>query len=204
MKSVKTPFFLKPINLFFIVFLCHFTSIIAQETKKKDSLYQPKKEIRLDIFQLVILPGFDFSYERFIDEVSSWGISGFINFDKDFDEGYRSEHFELSPYYRLYFTERKRNNSGFFVQPFLSLISAEHETYDDRYDPTLMSYVYRTETHQFLGISGGALLGYKWVNKKRYSFEIHFGVGRYLILNKDSVTDETAYPRINFSIGRQF
>ena len=47
-------------------------SINAQNKEAKDSL-TAKQEIRLDIFQLIVLPGIDVSYELFIDDLSSWG-----------------------------------------------------------------------------------------------------------------------------------
>ena len=58
-------------------------SINAQNTGTIDSL-NTKQEVRLDLFQLIVLPGIDITYERFIDDLSSWGVTGFINFDNEF------------------------------------------------------------------------------------------------------------------------
>ena len=82
------------------------------------------------------MPGLDVSYERFVDDISSWGISGFLNFDPNFNEGYRYQNFELSLYYRLYFSPKTPSNKGFFAQPIFSLTQGEMEDYDydrDRY-----------------------------------------------------------------------
>ena len=53
---------------------------------------------------------------------------------------------------------------------------------------------------------GGAVIGRKWVNEKRYTFEIHAGIGRYFVFesNGNAYHQDTAYPRINFAIGRRF
>ena len=93
---------------------------------------------------------------------------------------------------------------GFFVQPFISLTQGEYDTYrydynDDFYDH---SYIERN----FFGLAAGALIGRKWVNQKNYVFEISAGVGR-LIVKEDEhnyYSDSTAYPRINFAIGKRF
>ena len=177
-------------------------SINAQNTEALDSLIT-KQEVRLDIFQLIVLPGIDISYERFIDDLSSWGVTGFINFDNEFSEAYRFEYFEISPYYRLYFQSKNANNAGFFVQPFLSLTSGEYDYYpmDFTYDSSNNSGV-----KNFFGLAGGAVIGRKWVNQKKYTFEIHAGVGRFFVFEKtnNAYRDGTAYPRINFAIGKRF
>ncbi len=184
------------IALFFLfAFLCLGYGF-AQKAQTKDSI-QTKHEIRLDIYQLIVLPGIELSYEHFIDDVSSWGVSTFFNFDRSYSEGYRFESFEISPYYRLYFRAKKDDNSGFFVQPFLSLTEGVYDLYNNTYDN------YREA--DFFGVAGGALIGRKWINRKNYSFEIHAGVGRFFIFEENNAYQEgTAYPRNNFAIGKRF
>ena len=61
-------------NFTFLVLCILFSiNINAQTTEAKDSL-NSKQEVRLDLFQLIVLPGIDVSYERFIDDLSSWGL----------------------------------------------------------------------------------------------------------------------------------
>lgn len=187
---------------FLILSILFSININAQKREATDSL-NTKQEIRLDLFQLIVLPGIDVSYERFIDDLSSWGVTAFINFDNEFSEAYRFEYFEISPYYRLYFKSKNAKNSGFFVQPFLSLTSGEYDYYaiDYPYDSSNNSGV-----KDFFGLAGGALIGRKWVNQKKYTFEIHAGVGRYFAFEKtnNAYREGTAYPRINFAIGKRF
>ena len=185
------------------IFFCW--SINAQNKVTTDSLIT-KHEVRLDIFQLIVLPGIDVSYERFIDDLSSWGVTAFINLDNEFSEAYRYEYFEISPYYRLYFQRKSAHNSGFFVQPFLSLTSGEDDYYRYYNDSDLQSVNSDYVEKNFFGLAGGAVIGFKWVNQKRYTFEIHAGVDRYFNFKSDSdaYLTNTAYPRINFAIGRRF
>ena len=197
-------FFNYRISLFTLFLFLFFTpELKAQNSTLTDSI-APKQEVKLDIFQLIVLPGIEVVYERFIDDYSSWGINGFINFDFDASQAYRFENFEISPFYRFYFSKKKTPNMGFFVQPFISLTQGEYDTYsydyiDDFYDH---SYIERN----FFGLAAGALIGRKWVNQKNYVFEISAGVGR-LIAKEDEHNyfyDSTAYPRINFAIGKRF
>jgi hypothetical protein len=84
-------------NFIFLVLTILFSiNINAQKREATDSL-NTKQEVRLDLFQLIVLPGIDVSYERFIDNLSSWGVTAFINFDNEFSEAYRFEYFEISP-----------------------------------------------------------------------------------------------------------
>ena len=184
-----------------LIFLLFFSSELnAQNISKNDSIV-PKQEVKLDIFQLIVLPGIEIAYERFIDNYSSWGVNGFINFDFDGSQAYRYENFEISPFYRFYFNRKKTPNAGFFVQPFLSLIQGNYNTYNYDYN-----YDYSTGERNFFGLSAGALIGKKWVNQKNYIFEINGGIGRLITKEEENryYYDSTAYPRINFAIGKRF
>ena len=73
-------------NFTYLLFSIFFSmSINAQNTGAIDSL-NTKQEVRLDLFQLIVLPGIDITYERFIDDLSSWGVTEFINFDNELSE----------------------------------------------------------------------------------------------------------------------
>lgn len=181
-------------------FLFFSVALSAQNSLEKDSI-KPKNEFKLDIFQLIVLPGIEIVYERFIDNYSSWGVNGFINFDFDGSQAYRYENFEISPFYRFYFNRKKTPNAGFFVQPFLSLTQGNYNTYNYDYN-----YDYSTGERNFFGLSAGALIGKKWVNQKNYIFEINGGIGRLITKEEENryYYDSTAYPRINFAIGKRF
>lgn len=117
-----------------------------------------KHEIRVDVFQLIVLPAIELTYEHFIDPQSSWGGTVLINFDNSMD--YRNENFEISPFYRLYFQKEVEANQGFFAQAFMSLTQSNFDEYDGG----------PNQTDTTIGIAAGALVGTKWVNKKKASF----------------------------------
>ena len=102
---------------------------------------------------------------------------------------YRNENFEISPFYRLYFQKEAKASQGFFAQAFMSLAQGYYDNHDG--GPSL--------TDTSIVVAAGAIVGTKWVNKKKASFEIHAGVGRFLNFDKGR-----AYPRINFAIGKRF
>ncbi len=189
--------------LFLPFFFCLLSNAQEKETEEKTST---NHEVRLDVFHLIVLPGIDVSYEHLIDNLSSWGVTGFLNFDYAFSEGYRYEQFEISPYYRLYYGRKNTHNSGFFVQPFLSLTSGEYYHYEVYNTDHLSTNISYNSEKDFFGMAGGAVIGRKWVNEKRYTFEIHAGIGRYFVFesNGNAYHQDTAYPRINFAIGRRF
>ena len=109
---------------FFPVFTSELT---AQNSTLTDSI-APKQEVKLDIFQLIVLPGIEVVYERFIDDYSSWGINGFINFDYDASQAYRFENFEISPFLPIYFSKEKDTKYGLLVQPFIQPNPRENTT----------------------------------------------------------------------------
>ncbi|MGB0375975.1 MAG: DUF3575 domain-containing protein [Flavobacteriaceae bacterium] len=151
-------------------------------------------EIRLNVLSLLAGPVIDTSYERIPNASSSYGLSMLINLS---DNDFTYQNFALTPYYRFYFLDRKDYGArGTYVELFSSLSSVEN--YYDYYD---IGYPYRGTSDNSFQISLGAGIGRKWVNRKGYSFELNFGVGRYL-LNTDSM--EEAHIRTGFSVGKRF
>ena len=196
-------FFNQLICFLFLSSFFTFSTVNAQNQIAIDSI-KPTHEFKLDIFQLIILPGIEITYERFIDNYSSWGVNGFVNFDFDGSQAYRYENFEVSPFYRLYFNKKNSSNAGFFVQPFMSLVQGKYDTYRVYYNDIID--VDLNEERHFFGLAAGALIGKKWINQKNYTFEMTGGIGRLLTKEEDKGTyiDTTAYPRISFSIGKRF
>ena len=96
------------LTAFSVSYLFHFYwfLLVCAQSEVEIEPQPSKHEMRLDIFQLVVLPGIEITYERFIDDYSSWGVNGFVNFDFDDSQAYRYENFELSTFYRFYFSKK--------------------------------------------------------------------------------------------------
>ena len=200
--------------------------LIAQEVQKVEvvrtddqisNLFDElgSNEIKLDLIDIIAYPAFDITYERIKDPYSSFGASMYINlneYQSSFDQ------FSLTPFYRFYFFNKKDyGGAGFFAEIFskFSFMKYDVEYYKynaDPNQPVIIDGGFRKETD--FGIAPGAGIGQKWINKKGWTFEINFGVGRFLTNDSEN---EDVMPGISvissgpemaikggFSIGKRF
>ena len=169
---------MKKITLLLLLTLLslHFTAQEKEGTKqsKYPENVEKKYELKLNAFNLIAFAAIDISYERLIDENSSYGVAVFYNFSDyaNSDIAFPKK-FSITPYYRWFFSENKYAR-GFFIEGFGML-----NTYQDNY-----SYNYNgnygkieTQTSFALGISVGG----KFVIKEGFTAEVLAGVGRNLI-----------------------
>jgi hypothetical protein len=150
-----------------------------------------KNEVRLNALDLLVHPALSLSYERLVNESNGYGVSIFANFG-DNDTSYQS--FNITPYYRFYFLNRKDYGaSGLFVEAFSSFSSVN---FDDWYG---------AETANEFQFSMGIGFGKKWVNRNGFTFELFAGVGRYFIdRDTDNYSHPEAHGRIGLSVGKRF
>ena len=144
-----------------------------------------QKEIKLDIADALVIRSLEFSYEHYLTENSSVGVSALFNLTKQ-DENFRyNENMMITPYYRHYFTTNKQWN--FFGEGFLGVNSGKKETLKDSgvYD---VSY-----TDGALGIA----VGTKYIATGGLIIDAYAGVGRNLFGSNSPVL----VPRIGLNIG---
>jgi hypothetical protein len=169
---------MKKIALFLLLTLLSFQFTAQEKEGTKQSKYsqdlEKKYELKLNAFNLIAFAAIDISFERLIDENSSYGVAVFYNFSDytDSDIAFPKK-FSITPYYRWFFSENKYAR-GFFIEGFGML-----NTYQDDY-----SYNYNgnygkieTQTSFALGISVGG----KFVITEGFTAEVLAGVGRNLI-----------------------
>jgi hypothetical protein len=162
----------------------------------KDSASLPKNELKGN--GLLLLTGFpEFSYERIINDESSFGVSmGFA-----IDESITSK-FQLTPYYRHFFG--KKPASGFYAEGFTMLNSVKPEYTYYSYDPALPNYI-NVVSESYTNFAVGFGLGGKWVSKNGFIFEIGAGVGRNLTnSDKNDFYDTTFVGRGGITFGYRF
>ncbi len=155
-------------------------------------------ELRVNFFDLLVLPGFHGYYEKIIDENSSYGTGLFINFSDNLSSDIVQRRFAISPYYRLYFLNRKDYGAkGLFVELFSSFASSKdmndyglYNDFDDR------DNIFR--------VSVGATVGRKWITRSGYTFEPFIGVGRYLDSQGSNGGNPEAHVRLGFSVGKRY
>lgn len=197
-----------------IILLVLLTSIslqsIAQESIDiKESKYpqdvEKKYELKINAFNLIATAAIDVSFEKLVNEDSSYGLAVFYNFS-DFanDEIGFPKKFSITPYYRWFFSENKYAR-GFFVEGFGMLNT--YQDYQRGYD----SYGYMNSTRKVkteTGFALGVSVGGKFVTKGGFATEILLGVGRNLI-SEESNDDEDFFPndivvRFGVSLGYRF
>ena len=173
----------------------------------KDSSFEAadsfgNNELRVNFFDLLVLPGFHGYYERIIDENSSYGTGLFINFSDNLSSDIVQRRFAISPYYRLYFLNRRDYGAkGLFVELFGSFASAKDMDDNDLYDVYYDDFDDRDNIFRF---SVGATIGRKWITRSGYTFEPFIGVGRYLDSHGSSDRNPEAHIRFGFSIGKRY
>ena len=171
--------------------LCITTISIAQEPASVAPQDVNKKhEVKINALTLLAAKWIDVSYERLINQESSFGISVALNTDIDVDFTGSDLKYSLTPYYRRYFSEKFAR--GFFVEGFGMLFSEKGRDYNSLNS----TYENLSQTGFALGVSVGG----KFVSKEGFTTEVLLGFGR----NLTNSTFSEAVPRVGISLGYRF
>ena len=214
---------------FFLLFLSATIYINAQTVQKVEVVKNDNQitdlfeelgsnEFKVDLLDLLASTSFDITYERIKDPYSSFGASMYINLTDDNSSANWVDQFSLTPFYRFYFFNKKDyGGAGFFAEIFSKFSSMKYDVdyynFNPNPDQPGLDYWETIEETGF-SIALGAGIGQKWINKKGWTFEINFGLGRFLI--NDSKNDDSMPGRSvtsyrpeaaikgGFSIGKRF
>jgi hypothetical protein len=172
--------------LTFLYLFCTFVS--AQDVTDTNV---DRDEIKLNVFNLLVFEYLDGSYERVIDEESSFGVGALVNLGDSSDTFDLLREFSITPYYRRYFS--KGYAKGFFVEGFGMLNQTSDILFFDFDDASTQDKY----TDLALGIS----LGGKFISKRGFIAEVYGGIGRNL-LNSNNTVDFVG--RGGISLGFRF
>jgi hypothetical protein len=166
-----------------LILLLVVTLSTAQE---KEEIYpqdvNKKHELKINALTLLLAKWIDVSYERLIDEESSFGTAVTINTDSfETDLNYA-----ITPYYRRYFSGKFAR--GFFVEGFGMLFSAED------------NFLFDTNNEDVTGFALGISVGGKFVSYKGFTAELVLGVGRNFLESENN----EAVGRFGISVGYRF
>ena len=176
---------------------------IAQEVRKVEVIKSDtqienlnkllgQNEIKIDFLDFIIFPALTLGYEKNRNSSTAYGATMFINFDTDLGSEWNDK-FAITPYYRFYFLESQDYGGyGMFAEIFTKFSSAKIENYSD------------AKSESYTDISPGLAVGRKWINRKGFTFELMFGVGRNLLYDEDVNGMNTATIRSGVSIGKRF
>ena len=147
-----------------------------------------QQEIKLDIGDAIVIRGLEFSYERYLTDDSSFGVSALFNLEKEGVTFRYNENMVITPYYRHYFTTNEQLN--FFGEGFFGINSGKKEAIKDsgNYDVKF--------TDGALGVAVGA----KYIASGGLVIDFYGGVGRNLFGSNSPVL----VPRFGLNIGWRF
>jgi hypothetical protein len=147
-----------------------------------------QQEIKLDIGDAIVIRGLEFSYERYLTDDSSFGVSALFNLEKEGVTFRYNENMVITPYYRHYFTTNEQLN--FFGEGFFGINSGKKEAIKDsgNYDVKF--------TDGALGVAVGA----KYIASGGLVIDFYGGVGRNLFGSNSPIL----LPRVGLNIGWRF
>ena len=180
---------------------------IAQEVRKVEVIKSDtqienlnkllgQNEIKIDFLDFVLFPALTVGYEKSRNSSTAFGATMFINFNGDIGNDWNDK-FTITPYYRFYFLESQDYGGyGVFAEIFGKLTFGENEYYDN-ISPNLVS-------DSYFDIAPGLAVGRKWINRKGFTFELMFGVGRNLLYDEKDSNRSSGTVRAGISIGKRF
>ena len=210
---------LKIMKKVFLLLIAFSNFLIAQEVQKVEIVRTDDQisnlfdelgtnEIKLDLIDIIAYPAFNITYEKIKNPYNSFGASIFINFSGEVNADW-VDNFSLTPFYRFYFFNKKDyGGAGFFAEVFSKFSSgkSEYTIYYEDQPPGLPRW--ESDTISQFDIALGASIGQKWVNKMGWTFEINFGVGRFITNNQTDDYNGYYRPeatiRGGLSIGKRF
>ena len=155
------------------------------------------EEFKLDFLDLLVFPALSVGYEKINDSSTAFGTTLFINLggeDSDWNDN-----LAITPYYRFYFLQSEDYGGyGVFAEVFTKFAFGDAEVYN------LTSSTYNEENYFDMAL--GLAVGRKWINRKGFTLETLFGVGRNLFFDEESDSGDrsAASARLNISIGKRF
>ena len=147
-----------------------------------------QQEIKLDIGDALVIRSLEFSYEKYLTDDSSFGVSALFNLEKEGVTFRYNENIVITPYYRHYFTTNEQWN--FFGEGFMGVNSGKMESIKDSGDYDIKY------TDGALGIA----MGTKYIASGGLVIDFYGGVGRNLFGSNSPVL----VPRFGLNIGWRF
>jgi hypothetical protein len=163
-----------------------------------------QNELRLDFLDLLIFPALSVGFEKINDSSSGYGATLFLNLGgEDTIAEVYNDKFALTPYYRFYFLQSEDYGGyGIFAEIFTKFSFGKYEKFNDFWDQNQ-----NNETLSYSDIAPGLAVGRKWINRKGFTFELLFGVGRNLLYKSkddDSISRTAGIVRAGISVGKRF
>jgi hypothetical protein len=193
-------------KLAFLAAVLFFQLTSAQDstaTEKAKPFEFKKNEIKFDVVSLIAMSKVHISYERFLNNDFSVGVSGVLNTsnknEEDFNNGFNETlpQYEVNPFVR--YSLSKSAVSYYFVEAFVSVNGGKYRELQ-RFTEGGYGYWDVVEDNYTAMALGGAV-GYKLYIKEKFGIELFVGVGRNII-NMD--VSPTYVQRVGANFGYRF
>ena len=156
------------------------------------------KEFKVDFLDLLVFPALSVGYEKANDSSTAFGTTLFLNLggeDSDWNDN-----LAITPYYRFYFLQSEDYGGyGIFAEVFTKFKFGAAEVRTSSPSGDLVE-------ENYFDIALGLAVGKKWINRKGFTLETLFGVGRNLFYDEDSDSSQrsAASTTISISLGKRF
>ncbi len=163
-----------------------------------------QNEIKFDVLSVIAFSKVHVSYERFLNENFSVGISGSIQDSKDakedFDKGYDRTlpKYEVNPFVRYSLSHSQK--SFYFAEIFVSANGGKYRELQRFVDESGNGY-YDTFKDNYTDVAIGGALGYKLYIQEKFGLELFLGMGKNLF-NTDKSPE--VVPRVGLNFGYRF
>ncbi len=134
-------------------------------------------ELRMDFLDLLVFPALSIGYEKINNSSSGFGTTLFLNLSSNDSDIDWNDKFALTPFYRFYFL-KSEDFGGYGI--FAEVFSKFHFGKADKIQNSGEAI-----SESFFDIAPGLAVGRKWINRKGFTFELYFGVGRNLLYKND-------------------
>ncbi|TCI85884.1 DUF3575 domain-containing protein [Tenacibaculum sp. M341] len=162
--------------------------LIAFTTLLISTFSWSQQEISIDIGDALVMKSLDISYEYYISDQSSVGVSALFNFEGKTSDFRYNEESMFTPFFRHYFTKNRTWN--YFGEVFFGINNGEN-TIEVSGVQQIENY-----TDGALGIS----IGSKYVSNGGFTVSVLAGIGRNMFTD----TAPVVVPRVGLNIGYNF
>lgn len=175
----------------------------AQDQEKDNPMLAKANEVRVDLLSPIAFGKAVVSYERFLNEDWSVGLSGTFTvgkkFEEDFDGGYRNTlpKYEVVPYVRYRLSKSAAHY--YFIEAFVSANSGKFREILREDDGSTGYYVISED--DYFDVALGGSLGYKIYFNQSIVLEFLVGAG-YNLANTDKSPDVIS--RVGLNVGYRF
>ena len=179
-------------------------SIFLASAQDNQSFDLGKNEVKFDVFSLVAFGKVHVSYERFLSDDFSVGVSGNFNQttsrEEDFELGKNRtlEDYQIIPFVR--YSLSKSQIRYYFVEVFVSANQGKYRELERLVDENNNGY-YEAIQKDYSDFAIGGAIGHKFYIKEKLGIDIFVGMGKNLFSSDES---PDYISRVGINVGYRF